>query len=371
MDKLGNGETTHHRDGKDSGGRYLTVYFAINTLVYTLVGAYIGCRVGINNPFTIGNNTYSGGIVGGILGAVIGMAISIFLTGMSWDKLDAKELTGLIEGFGISLGFLFGLVIIVPSLFGLIERFGYGHLLSNSCVEIPFVLVGGMLGSAVGVLVGRILVKILNRINPQWAPEVQWRIDDKPKLEAYFKQMEDLNLSEDASDSVRNHAREITLAVLPTLHSEAKWKVLKYLSETGYRYPELRKGLITRGNPIIDLHGADLRGQCDWSDLYYFDLSGTDLRWARFGSAPMANIDLSGADLRQANLGTSLADADFSGADLRDADLYRANLSRANFSHADLRGADLRDAYGIETAIFDQTNYDSSTKWPEDFNPKF
>jgi hypothetical protein len=378
MDEIGNREEAHHPEGNKPEEQYLKAYIAAIILVFTLIGALIGWRAIIDEPLTLGNSQYDGAVIGfilgGVIGAVIGIIFTIFFIGMVGDRLQAHNLSKLIENLGISLGLLFGAGLVFSTFYYLIDRFGYDHLLPSFSfiVEVPLLLVGGMLGGAIGVLVGRVLVKTVNRINPRWAPEVQWRVEDKPKLEVYFKQMEDLNLSENASDTVRNHARGITLTILPTLHSEAKWKVLEYLSRTCRRYPDFSAGLITRGHPIVDLHGADLKGQCDWNDhLYHFDLSGTELRRARFGSAPMAHIDLSGADLRQANLGTSLADADFSGADLREADLYRAHLSGANFSHADLRGADLRHAYGIETAIFDQTNYDSSTKWPEGFNPNF
>ena len=61
-------------------------------------------------------------------------------------------------------------------------------------------------------------------------------------------------------------------------------------------------------------------------------------------------VDLSGADL---------SGADLNRADLREADLRGANLRRADLSWADLREANLRWA-----------RYNTSTKWPDGFDPE-
>jgi uncharacterized protein YjbI with pentapeptide repeats len=66
---------------------------------------------------------------------------------------------------------------------------------------------------------------------------------------------------------------------------------------------------------------ADFSGK----DLSYQDLSGLDLRHARF-----VDTNLFGADLRGAN---------FSGADLTDAYLNLARIENTNFSHANLTNA--------------------------------
>lgn len=82
------------------------------------------------------------------------------------------------------------------------------------------------------------------------------------------------------------------------------------------------------------------------AQLYYADLSGSDL-----SNVILANADLRGTNLRNAKLaGADLSGANLSDADLRDADITNANLRGAYLSDADLRGVDLTDAdlYGAD-----------------------
>jgi uncharacterized membrane protein len=153
MDELVDVET--RQDGeKDGSKRYLTAYLLIIVLFCTVAGAYIGWR--------------SSGVIWGIVGAVIGIVFGFFVTGMSWDRIKAKNLPELIEGLGLSLGFLLGLVLIVPSLYFLIDSLGYGDRLSDLLfswwIFLPVLFVGGIIGAAVGVLVGGILAAVLKRI---------------------------------------------------------------------------------------------------------------------------------------------------------------------------------------------------------------
>src|SRR5262249_53917749 len=72
-----------------------------------------------------------------------------------------------------------------------------------------------------------------------------------------------------------------------------------------------------------------------------------------------AGVDLSGADLRGAR---------FDGLDLRQATLANADLEAANLSDADLRGADLTSA-NLAGVQAHKTRYDATTKFPTGFVP--
>ena len=75
--------------------------------------------------------------------------------------------------------------------------------------------------------------------------------------------------------------------------------------------------------------------------------------------------DLREVDLSHTNLtGSFLVDACFAGADLRYARLVRANLSGADLRGANLRGAKLR------LANLTRAKYDSSTTWPDGYDPE-
>lgn len=86
----------------------------------------------------------------------------------------------------------------------------------------------------------------------------------------------------------------------------------------------------------VDLTGADLReARFFRSDLSHATLAGADARRARFVSANLVDTDLSHAKLQE---------ADFTNADLSGAVLAGADLSRARLYNTNLRGADLTGA---------------------------
>jgi hypothetical protein len=147
---------------------------------------------------------------------------------------------------------------------------------------------------------------------------VQQRSQDDALL-VYLEQMGQLLLDKDrplhrstSGDTLRSLARARTLTVLSMLDGDRKGNVVHFLYESG---------LVTKGQVIVDLTGADLR------EAY---LRGAYLREAY----------LSGADLSQAHL---------SGADLDLADLKEADLS-----HADLRGANLKEVSHITKEQLEQ-----------------
>jgi uncharacterized protein YjbI with pentapeptide repeats len=111
------------------------------------------------------------------------------------------------------------------------------------------------------------------------------------------------------------------------------------------------RGLINRGNNVIDLRHTDMtRG-----DFYQADLKNSclnDIMFADSATSPSSASDFRFADLQQANL----SGANLARANLRNAKLQGAVLTNwASLYRADLRGADLR---GIEYNKY--TNFDGA-----------
>jgi uncharacterized protein YjbI with pentapeptide repeats len=186
-------------------------------------------------------------------------------------------------------------------------------------------------------------------------------------LQTYLDKMTDLLLEHnlgtpEAKEEVKIVARSRTLTTLRTLDPTRKGLLVSFLHEPG---------LIKRGEPIVslqkaDLRGADLRGaDLRGADLLEADLTRAlldraDLTRALLIRADLTRADLTGADLRGADLRAArLFEADLRGADLRGADLCGADLSGANLSGANLLDADLRAA-----------KYNNQTQWPGGFDPQ-
>ncbi|MEN9203196.1 MAG: pentapeptide repeat-containing protein [Thermostichus sp. DG_1_6_bins_120] len=91
------------------------------------------------------------------------------------------------------------------------------------------------------------------------------------------------------------------------------------------------------------------------TELPYADLSGIHL-----AGADLSYADFSGANLTRSNLrGCDLSFADFRGANLSGADLRGCLLFGSNFQGADLEGA-----------LWDQSDFDAYTHFPEKFDPR-
>jgi uncharacterized protein YjbI with pentapeptide repeats len=74
------------------------------------------------------------------------------------------------------------------------------------------------------------------------------------------------------------------------------------------------------------------------------DLTGANLRDAKFTAATLADVIFNDAQLTSADFSdANLRDAQFVRADLTNANLQGADLEGVNFQDAVLRGADLRD----------------------------
>ena len=129
---------------------------------------------------------------------------------------------------------------------------------------------------------------------------------------------------------------------------------------------DLREANLNGANlTLAHLREANLRE----AHLNGAHLSRADLREADLNRAYLNRAHLNGAHLREANL----AGADLSRADLREANLNGANLTLAHLREANLNGADLREANlngaDLREANLRRAIYDSSTVWPEGFDP--
>ena len=110
------------------------------------------------------------------------------------------------------------------------------------------------------------------------------------------------------------------------------------------------------------------------SDLAFSDLKGANLSNANLSNLSLFGANLSGANLIDADLGGAnligaiLEGANLTGANLEGAVLIRANLSEANLFGANLIRANLHGT-NLLGAKIDGVKWDSTTNWPEGFNP--
>ncbi len=104
------------------------------------------------------------------------------------------------------------------------------------------------------------------------------------------------------------------------------------------------------------------------------DLSGAqllyrELRGADFSHGEVVGTNFQGSDLRAASFrACDLQRANFYQADTRGADFSESLLSTASFHGARLEGANLTGAQLDDCDL--RATYDSTTRWPTDFDPK-
>ncbi|MDH3675132.1 MAG: pentapeptide repeat-containing protein [Anaerolineae bacterium] len=229
---------------------------------------------------------------------------------------------------------------------------------------------------------------------------------EETTLQNYIDRMTELLLQHnlrgsEPDDEIRDIARTRTLTALRRLTEERRSSVVRFLY--GAR-------LINADRSLVDLQQADLRKV----RFRKSQLQGIDFHKVRLSGSNLSGADLSQANLTEATLHkfivedeegnvieeqptrmikTDLSEATLVKADLRGSSLRRANLQRADLSEAllneaildgtDLRnarlteakldgallvGADLTDADLANTSLAGAT-YDSSTKWPDGFDP--
>jgi uncharacterized protein YjbI with pentapeptide repeats len=124
--------------------------------------------------------------------------------------------------------------------------------------------------------------------------------------------------------------------------SDANQEHLEQLRKGATHFNLWRRNNLTGQYSVPYLVGADLSG---------LDLSGSDLNRAHMGQVNLTNANLTGANLEEAKLGA---------AKLNNAIMKRANLVKTYFGdQAVLDGVDLTGAV-----------YDSTTRWPQGFDPR-
>lgn len=190
----------------------------------------------------------------------------------------------------------------------------------------------GALGDAFGA-VGQILIALL-------ALWVAWRqyviekdlttrqniITQQQTIDTYFQGISDLVIDDEGLledwPQERAIAEGRTAAILASIDSQGKAKVLRFLSHSGLLTPLKRDRRL--GRAILDGSGGyledraygirviDLRGM-----LASADLAHTDLRWIDLSDANLISANLSGCDLVKSNLSRTI--------------LYQANLHGADF----------------------------------------
>jgi len=164
-------------------------------------------------------------------------------------------------------------------------------------------------------------------------------ITQQQTIDAYFQGITELTIDEDGLledfPMERAIAEGRTAAILGSLDSGGKAKVLRFLSRAGLLTPLRRDKRL--GRAILDGAGG-----------YAEDLL-TGIRVIDLG-VMLAGADLSGGDLR----GTDLSNINMIRANLSRCELVRANFARTILCEANLAGSDLSNArffYGsVKTA---------------------
>ncbi|MEM7532376.1 MAG: pentapeptide repeat-containing protein [Chloroflexota bacterium] len=104
------------------------------------------------------------------------------------------------------------------------------------------------------------------------------------------------------------------------------------------------------------------------ANLEHANLNGANLEKAYSERANLRGANLEEANLKGASLrGANLEEANLRGANLEEANLEGASLRGANLEEANLEGASLRGA-NLEGTNLDRVQYDTFTKWPNEFD---
>ncbi|MEH1997749.1 MAG: pentapeptide repeat-containing protein [Nostoc sp.] len=165
-------------------------------------------------------------------------------------------------------------------------------------------------------------------------------ITQQQTIDSYFQGVSDLVLDEEGLledwPQERAIAEGRTAAILSSVDSSGKAKILRFLSRSKLLSPLKRDGRLGRaifdgsggyaedrleGVRVIDL-GVMLAGA---------DLSGTDLRWTDLSEANLVRANLVGCDLVKANLSrTILYSANLGSADINGVRLFYGTVDKAS-----------------------------------------
>lgn len=240
------------------------------------------------------------------------------------------------------------LIIAIPGLllgiYGLMHVSGINAQILRWSTRLNWEAIGA-LGDFLGAI-GQIFIAIL-------ALYVAWRefvisrdlttrqnmITQQQTIDSYFQGVSELVLDDEGLledwPQERIIAEARTAAILGSIDSEGKAKVLRFLSRSKLLTPLARDQRL--GRPILDGSGGYAEDRLNGIrviDLGVMlaagDLSGSDLRWVDLSSTNLIRASLSQCNLVRADLTRAvLCDADLSGADLMGTQFFYGPLTTA------------------------------------------
>ncbi|MCC5624373.1 pentapeptide repeat-containing protein, partial [Nostoc sp. CHAB 5715] len=188
-------------------------------------------------------------------------------------------------------------------------------------------------------------------------------ITQQQTIDSYFQGVSDLVLDEEGLledwPQERAIAEGRTAAILSSVDSSGKAKILRFLSRSKLLSPLKRDGRL--GRAIFNGSGGYAEDRLEGVRvidlgvmLAAADLSGTDLRWTDLSEANLVRANLSGCDLVKANLSrTILYSANLNGADINGIRLFygvmdkaspRSRTERPNYQTGEHTGAVVENA---------------------------
>lgn len=238
-----------------------------------------------------------------------------------------------------------GFIIFLVSLAGLVKYFGFYEIASNWLNNFKYDEFGSW-AEWVGAL-GQIMIALL-AVYVAWEQYViskdltiqQNRITQQQTIDAYFQGISDLALDEEGFledwPQERAIAEGRTAAILSSVDSSGKAKILRFLSQSKLLSPVMRDRYL--GRPILDGLGGYAEDRVEGVRVITLgvmlagaDLAGQDLRWTDLSEANMVRADLSACDLVKANLSrTVLYEANLQRADLKGTRLFYGSLETAS-----------------------------------------
>lgn len=262
----------------------------------------------------------------GFAGAAATFAISLRIIWPNWSRIWTQLVPNPWRAIVIAfVGLLTGII-------GLLMLSGANQQPGSRNIQINWDAIGAV-GEIVGAL-GQILIAII-AVYVAWRQYViskeltiqQNRITQQQTIDTYFQGVSDLALNEEGLledwPQERAIAEGRTAAILASVDSEGKAKIIRFLSQSRLLTPLMRDRHL--GRPILDGDGGYAEDRIDGVRVIALgvmlagsDLSGTDLRWTELSESNLVRADLQNCDLVKANLSRAI--------------LYEANLSRADIN---------------------------------------
>lgn len=298
----------------------------------------------------------------GFAGAVATFAISLRIIWPNWSRIWVQLVPNPWRAVVIAfVGLLTGII-------GLLMLSGSNQQPGSRNIQINWEAIGAV-GEIVGAL-GQILIAII-AVYVAWRQYViskeltiqQNRITQQQTIDTFFQGVSDLALNAEGLledwPQERAIAEGRTAAILASVDSEGKAKIIRFLSQSRLLTPLMRDRHL--GRPILDGDGGYAEDRVDGVRVIALgvmlagsDLSGTDLRWTELSEANLVRADLQKCDLVKANLSRAiLYEANLSGADLNSTRFFygpvetaspRSRTKRPNYQTGEHTGAVVENA---------------------------